>query len=86
MKRVSALCLVCVVVFAAQGCSAQKTQLSHSGGQVYRQTLPQHSTHTRPRNLESERIRIERMKAVTETLWAAVAVARVTCEILRVIR
>lgn len=86
MKRVTALCLVCVVVFA-QGCSAQKTQLSRSGGYVYQQALPQqHSTHTPARNLESERIRIERMEAVTETLWAAVAVARVTCEILRVIR
>lgn len=86
MKRVIALGLVCLVVLA-QGCSAHKTQVTHQRAFVIEPTYPRHDTQApRLRDLESERLRIEKMEAVTDALWATAAVARIACEIIRVVR
>ena len=84
MKRVIALGLVCLVVLA-QGCSAHKTQVTHQRAFVIEPTYPRHDTQA-PRDLEAEKLRIEKMEAVTDALWVTVAAARVALEIVRVVR
>lgn len=86
MKRVIALGLVCLVVLA-QGCSAHKTLVTHQRAFLIEPTYPRPGMQApRPRDLEAEKLRIEKMEAVTEALWVTVAAARVALEIVRVVR
>jgi hypothetical protein len=83
MKRVIAFGLVCVVL-VAQGCSVQKTHRAHPRGFVVEPSTPYHLTQSpRLNDLESEKLKIARMEAITT---AVVIAGRVTVEILRVIR
>jgi len=90
MKRVNALGLVCLVMFFGQGCAAHRTRVMHPHGVVVQRSQPHNTRHynqaPRPLDQESERIRIQRMQAVTDALWATAAVARVALEIVRVVR
>jgi hypothetical protein len=84
MKRVIAIGLVCVVV-VAQGCSANRVQVTPRRSVIHQPNCPQYPRAQAqiPPVVESEELKIRRL----ETIAAAVIVAgRVTFEILRVIR
>jgi len=86
MKRVMiALCLCAIGV--SQGCSTHRTSITHQRGFVLGPSHPQPRMQApRLHDLESERLRIEKMEAVTDALWVTVAAARVALEIVRVVR
>jgi hypothetical protein len=82
MKRVIAL--ICVVMVATQGCSANRVKVMPRHSTIHQPYCPHPSPQTAiPPVVESEELKIRRLEAIT----AAVIVAgRVTFEILRVIR
>lgn len=82
MKRVIALCLCAIV---SQGCTTHRTSITHQRGFVLGPSYPQPGRQA-PRDLEEEKLRIEKMEAVTDALWVTVAAARVALEIIRVVR